>query len=329
MPGCREILLESCKSNPLEVFCGPTASKADFNATLEETCGRCHGREARSTGEAVIFDFVGDVDRLIENGYIERCSSQESAIIERLRPGGTPEHSRQSTGLDTWTVWSLAKYVDEQCGLVSVTCAGQPSTPGCGAFQAEATLEENCGSCHANPSTASCGTCDGLKYIDNLPRLIEAEKVVPCDWERSALARRIADGSMPPASSSVPPPRPRDVETLRSFVDGMCSELAESEGLAVERAEAQAQLAQSCGACHGDPLDIDEPAGGLDSIDDIEALIDQGQIVPCMSGRSPIIQRLRDGSMPPPAAIGSRPSPDDIDALARFIDRPCMWPDWP
>jgi hypothetical protein len=61
-------------------------------------------------------------------------------------------------------------------------------------------------------------------------------------------------------------------------------------------------------------------------VEDAEALLEAGWLVPCGSSRSPVLQRIRDGSMPPPDSGMGQPTLVEIDTLAAFIDRPCAGP---
>jgi hypothetical protein len=155
--------------------------------------------------------------------------------------------------------------------------------------------------------------------------MIEEQKLTPCSWENSSLRVRMVDGSMPPGDSGPALP-PRSIEMVGSFVDGLCSELGQGERLANERSAAAEILRTSCGSCHGSSLGSPDAGGSLVSIEDIPLMIERGQIIPCSSGGSPIIQRIRDGSMPPSDSAAPRPTFEQLNALADFIDRPCTWP---
>jgi hypothetical protein len=71
----------------------------------------------------------------------------------------------------------------------------------------------------------------------------------------------------------------------------------------------------------------------MNFIDDIERLVAEparnGQplIEPRNSDNSLIVQRMRDGSMPPTGSTGPRPSASDIRTVANFIDNPNFWPE--
>jgi len=95
---------------------------------------------------------------------------------------------------------------------------------------------------------------------------------------------------------------------------------------ALARADAENVLATNCGTCHGSALQLDEASGGMNYIDDIDELVDNGKIIPLNSKESRIIERMREGSMPPPSSQRPRVSDDQIDVVAQFIDNPRFWP---
>jgi len=101
-----------------------------------------------------------------------------------------------------------------------------------------------------------------------------------------------------------------------------------SGGDEIELARAQAEniLAANCGQCHGSALTPLEASGGMNYIADIDTLVAEGKIVPLNSAGSRIIQRMKEGSMPP-FSTGRTVSEDDIDTVANFIDEESFWPD--
>jgi hypothetical protein len=85
-------------------------------------------------------------------------------------------------------------------------------------------------------------------------------------------------------------------------------------------------LAAACGNCHGyEAVANDEVQGGFDCVEDITCSVRLGFIIPLRSSQSPLIQVMRDQSMPPP---GVQPRPDSslIEAWAGLIDNPLFWP---
>lgn len=89
------------------------------------------------------------------------------------------------------------------------------------------------------------------------------------------------------------------------------------------RANVEAILADNCGSCHGANLDEDDAEAGMNYITDLDRLAEENKLVPLDSGNSLIIQRMRNGSMPP-GALAKVPT-TDIDAVADFIDNPDFW----
>lgn len=64
-------------------------------------------------------------------------------------------------------------------------------------------------------------------------------------------------------------------------------------------AQAENILAVYCGSCHGSGLTVEQAPGGINDIDDWDALIEEGLIVPCSPEGSRVVQVIRSGRMPP------------------------------
>jgi len=92
------------------------------------------------------------------------------------------------------------------------------------------------------------------------------------------------------------------------------------------RAAAENVLASNCGGCHGPALTPAQASAGMNYIDDIERLADEGKLIPLNSKGSRIIERMREGSMPPPQSLQDKVSDADINIVAQFIDNPRFWP---
>jgi mono/diheme cytochrome c family protein len=109
------------------------------------------------------------------------------------------------------------------------------------------------------------------------------------------------------AGGQTPPPTPEDAARL----------------------EVESILLANCGSCHGTQLTDRTARAGLNYINDVEQLAKSGKIRPLDSERSPIIVRMRSGTMPPPNE-GGRPVPkDQIDIVANYINNPTFWPEVP
>ena len=80
-------------------------------------------------------------------------------------------------------------------------------------------------------------------------------------------------------------------------------------------AAAEALLAGTCAGCHAGAA----APGGFDYITDVARLVTTGRIVPGDAANSPLWQRIDGGQMPPPG-IEARPSADEIEDLAVWID---------
>jgi cytochrome c553 len=95
---------------------------------------------------------------------------------------------------------------------------------------------------------------------------------------------------------------------------------------ALARAAAENVLASRCGGCHGPALTPAQASAGMNYIDDMERLAEEGKIRPLDSANSFIIERMRDGSMPPTQSQLDKVPEADINIVAQFIDNPRVWP---
>jgi serine/threonine-protein kinase len=75
-------------------------------------------------------------------------------------------------------------------------------------------------------------------------------------------------------------------------------------------------LNRQCGECHGAN---GRREAGMNYIEDLDQLATNGKIVPGDSDASPIMQRLRSGTMPPTGF--APPTPDEIEQIGQFIDQ--------
>jgi hypothetical protein len=94
------------------------------------------------------------------------------------------------------------------------------------------------------------------------------------------------------------------------------------------RAAAENVLRANCGGCHGPQLTPAAARAGMNFIDDIDELVNQGKIVPLDSAGSPVVSRMKEGSMPPLGTNGPRPSERDISLVEQFVDNPLFWPEY-
>jgi mono/diheme cytochrome c family protein len=92
------------------------------------------------------------------------------------------------------------------------------------------------------------------------------------------------------------------------------------------RENAENLLATNCGQCHGPALTPAAASAGMNYINDIDRLVTEGKIEPLNSAGSRIIERMREGSMPPVQSGLDRVSDNDINVIAQFIDNPRFWP---
>jgi mono/diheme cytochrome c family protein len=92
------------------------------------------------------------------------------------------------------------------------------------------------------------------------------------------------------------------------------------------KAQAQNILLTNCGGCHGSRLTEESAEAGMNYIDNLDELVKNGQVLPLDADASPIIRRMRDGSMPPG---GPRVKETDVDYVANYINESDNWPDAP
>jgi mono/diheme cytochrome c family protein len=98
--------------------------------------------------------------------------------------------------------------------------------------------------------------------------------------------------------------------------------------LELARAAAENVLRVNCGQCHGPQLTQAAARAGMNFIDDMDELVNQGKIVPLDSAGSPVVRRMIEGSMPPLGTLGPRPSERDIELVEQFVDNPLFWPEY-
>jgi mono/diheme cytochrome c family protein len=98
--------------------------------------------------------------------------------------------------------------------------------------------------------------------------------------------------------------------------------------LELARAAAENVLRVNCGQCHGPQLSEAAARAGMNFIDDIDRLVNEGKLIPLNAAESPVVRRMREGSMPPPGNDGPRPSDREIEQVADFIDDPLFWPEY-
>ena len=95
---------------------------------------------------------------------------------------------------------------------------------------------------------------------------------------------------------------------------------------ALARAAAENILASRCGGCHGPALTPEAASAGMNYINDMDRLAEEGKIIPLNSKGSRVIERMTNGSMPPAQSQLERVPQSDINIVAQFIDNPRFWP---
>jgi hypothetical protein len=319
----------ACFANPL-LECNydlpaSLASLALLRLTLSETlighCGDCHDSRQPNAGAQTI-DFIGDLDRLMEEGWLVRCSPESSPLLQVINDGSMPP----GAPLDQATRSFLSFAMTAECDVARRLCAAEPTRQGCSAVLVEELLDERCGSCHGRGSRRPGNLGDGMTYIDDLRKLTSFGAITPCSPEQSLLLQRVRDGSMPPSSWPTGALTSDEIGLVSGFINSMCTPFINPEPDS-ERLAAEEILRDNCGSCHGqEAQSLGSVQGGFGQIESSSALLDAKWIVPCSSRDSLLLERVRDGTMPPDDGLRRRLSQRKISTLAEFIDRPCLRP---
>jgi len=167
----------------------------------------------------------------------------------------------------------------------------------------------------------ACGSDSGDDK-DNDPTAIPDTPINPDDVRETCADNPLLAGCAPPPDATVTPPG----GTGSTPPQGNTPPPDSAEALA--RAQAENILASNCGQCHGPALTPLQASAGMNFIDDMDRLALEGKLKPGNSADSRIIQRMREGSMPPPASLKPQVSDQEIDTVAQFIDNPRFWPDY-
>jgi len=123
-----------------------------------------------------------------------------------------------------------------------------------------------------------------------------------------------------PAAPVVTPPPGGNTGTNRPPPGGSAQDLA--------KAAAENVLQSNCGGCHGGQLTPETARAGMNYIDDIDQLVANTKIIPLNSKGSRVIERMRNGQMPPPDSGLPRVSDAEINQVAAYIDNAQFWPDY-
>ena len=78
-------------------------------------------------------------------------------------------------------------------------------------------LLANCGPCHG-PAAPLAGS-GGIRFFDDVDRLVEAGLLIPLNSAESPIIRVSAQGSMPPPGSGLPLMTEADLGTLIRYID--------------------------------------------------------------------------------------------------------------
>lgn len=150
--------------------------------------------------------------------------------------------------------------------------------------------------------------------VSNRPILALAAATIlsACGADDAMLIAEILRGQQPPgdnpAPSSEPGPTPAPAD--EPPIDPL-----PPPDISDEQRIVQTILDVNCGACHQESVGF----GGMTTTD-IDELLRQGLIEPGNSFGSPIIIAMEQQRMPPPAVLDQRPTPQEVERVARFID---------
>jgi len=167
-----------------------------------------------------------------------------------------------------------------------------------------ALLALACGSEDANNGTPVSGS--EVPVTPAPPVVLPAEET--CADNQFLAGCPDTTGNVPPAVDNTPPGGGGDVGALA-------------------KAAAENVLLANCGQCHGSQLDAEDIEAGMNYIDDIDKLVEEGKIFPLDADNSEIIDRMRLGEMPPSYSGLPPVSDNDIEIVAQYINNEQFWPD--
>lgn len=195
-----------CEADPAIAGCGMVAAET----WLGRNCGECHGGK-RDNGGIDGLLYIENVPKMIYDGQVVPCRSEESSLVTRLN---ATERLEDPHTVPTEDVDRLVSFIDDMEGLCS------DAAPDFERGEVETMLRRSCGECHGGQPGDAIGVDGGLAQIDDLSALTDAGVVRPC--QGSSLVASIIDGNMPPPGSPAPAPSLEEVDRLLSVIERPC-----------------------------------------------------------------------------------------------------------
>ncbi len=224
----------------------------------------------------------------------------------------------------------------EPCDLYPALPNCPPSEDPYGRGRVTLMLAEWCGACHGPALTVQQAQA-GINFITDLDALVDAGYLRECAAEQSPVVNVLrAKHGFTNGLVDVPE---ADIDFIVAEFDRDCSatrrlcvEQPELQGCAAVQAERVLDL--RCGMCHGQAQRERESITGVNAfsfleIDSMPDMIRSGLVIPCSSAGSPLVQRMRDGSMPPSGSGQLGPRRSDQALVTSFIDGLCGAPEAP
>jgi hypothetical protein len=114
-----------CRDNPLASGCSsvseprvpdddPVSIGAAQNVLLSN-CGACHGPALAAGSASASINYIGDWDRLLRTGLIERCSPGRSRVIVLMRAGDMPPPNSGLSAVSAADIAVVVAAIEQGC----------------------------------------------------------------------------------------------------------------------------------------------------------------------------------------------------------------------